>query len=83
MDVTSVDEAIELLEKANADLEPELLSVPEAKERLKAYVRAQRLAAFGVAALSRKLDDVAELARVTGTSLGRAKGDSHYRPDPA
>ncbi len=73
MEVTSVDEAIELLEKANADLEPELLSVPEAKERLKAYVRAQRLAAFGVAALSRKLDDVAELARVTGTSLGRAK----------
>ena len=73
MEVVSVDEAIELLEKANADLEPELLSVPEAKERLKAYVRAQRLAAFGVAALSRKLDDVAELARVTGTSLGRAK----------
>jgi hypothetical protein len=73
MEVVPVDEAIELLEKANADLEPELLSVSEAKERLKAYVRVQRLAAFGVAALSRKLDDVAELARVTGTSLGRAK----------
>jgi hypothetical protein len=27
MEVTYVDEAIELLEKANADLEPELLSV--------------------------------------------------------
>jgi hypothetical protein len=73
MEVAAVDEAIELLEKANADLEPELLSVPEARERLKAYVRAQRLAAFGVAALSRKLDDASELARVTGTSLGRAK----------
>ena len=73
MEVVPVDEAIELLEKANADLEPELLSVPEAQARLKAYVRAQRLAAFGVATLSRKLDDVAELARVTGTSLGRAK----------
>jgi len=73
MEVVPVDEAIELLEKANADLEPELLSVPEAQERLKAYVRAQRLAAFGVAALARKLDDVSELARVTGTSLGRAK----------
>jgi hypothetical protein len=73
MEVARVDEAIELLEKANAELEPELLSVPEAQERLKAYVRAQRLAAFGVAALARKLDDVSELARVTGTSLGRAK----------
>jgi len=73
MEVAAIDEAIELLEKANADLEPELLSVPAARERLKAYVRAQRLAAFGVAALSRKLDDVAELARVTGTSVGRAK----------
>jgi hypothetical protein len=73
MEVAPVDEAIELLEKANADLEPESLSVPEAQERLKAYVRAQRLAAFGVAALARKLDDVSELARVTGTSLGRAK----------
>jgi HNH endonuclease len=73
MEVAAIDEAIELLEKANADLEPELLSVPEAQERLKAYVRAQRLAAFGVAALARKLDDVAELARVTGTSVGRAK----------
>jgi hypothetical protein len=73
MEVAPVDEAIEPLEKANANLEPELLSVPEAQERLKAYVRAQRLAAFGVAALARKLDDVSELARVTGTSLGRAK----------
>ena len=73
MEVVHVDEAIELLEKANAELEPELLSVPAARERLKAYVRAQRLAAFGVAALARKLDDVSELARVTGTSVGRAK----------
>ena len=52
MGAAPVDEAIELLEKANADLEPELLSVPAARERLKAYVRAQRLAAFGVAALA-------------------------------
>src|SRR5665809_98019 len=28
---------------------------------------------FGIAALSRKLDDATELARVTGTSVGRAK----------
>ena len=37
MEATHVDEAVELLEKANADLEPELLSVPEARERLEAY----------------------------------------------
>jgi hypothetical protein len=73
MEVAAIDEAIELLEKANADLGPDLLSVPAARERLKAYVRAQRLAAFGVAALARKLDDTSELARVTGTSVGRAK----------
>ncbi len=73
MQVAYLDEAIELLEKANADLEPELLSAPEARERLKAYARAEKLAAFGVAALSRKLDDASELARVTGTSMGKAK----------
>jgi hypothetical protein len=48
MEDAPVDEAIELLEKANADLAPEFLSVPEARKRLKAYARAQRLAAFGV-----------------------------------
>ncbi len=35
MESTHVNEAVELLEKANADLEPELLSVPEARERLR------------------------------------------------
>lgn len=73
MEVTLVDEAIELLEKANADLEPELLSGPAARRLLDAYARAQRLAAYGVAALARKLDDASELSRVTGTSMARAK----------
>jgi hypothetical protein len=73
MEVTSVDEAIELLEKANADLQPELLSVLEARRLLEAYAGAQRLAAFGVAALAGRLDDASELARATGTSLGKAK----------
>ncbi len=73
MRVTQVDHAIELLEKANAGLEPELMSVPEAKAALETYARAQRLAAFGVAALARKIDDAARLAMVTGTSIGRAR----------
>ena len=67
-----LDQAIELLEKANADLEPELLSAPTARRWLEAYSRAEKLAAFGVTTLSRKLDDPAELARVTGTSIGKA-----------
>lgn len=56
-----VAEAVELLEKANAELEPELLSIPEARARLETYVRAERLAAFGVAALARKGDDAFKL----------------------
>jgi hypothetical protein len=71
--VAVVEEAIELLEKANADLEPELLSADAARALLRAYTRAERLAAFGVASLARKIDDAPELARVTGTSLGKAK----------
>jgi hypothetical protein len=72
VEVAYVDEAIALLEKADADLEPELLSVPAARKLLEAYARVERLGAFGVAAVARKLDDAA-LARVTGTSVGRAK----------
>ena len=73
MEVASIDEAVTWLEKANADLEPELLSAATARKLLKAYARAERLAAFGVAALTRKLDDPSELARVTGTSIAKAK----------
>jgi hypothetical protein len=73
MQVEFVDQAIELLEKANADLEPELLNAAGARRLLKAYAKAEKLAGFGVAALSRKLDDPAELASVTGTSMGKAK----------
>ena len=73
MEVAPVQEANELLEKANADLEPELLSAPAARELLETYARAQRLAAFGVASLARKLNDASEVARVTGSSMGKGK----------
>ncbi|MGH2789812.1 MAG: hypothetical protein ACRDJ0_02350, partial [Actinomycetota bacterium] len=73
MEFSHVDEANELLEKANANLEPELLSAADARELLASYARTQRLAAFGVAALARKLDDASELARATGSSTGRAR----------
>jgi hypothetical protein len=52
---------------------PELLGAADAREQLASYARAQRLAAFGVAALAPKLDDASELARATGSSTGKAK----------
>ena len=73
MSAVQVEQAVELLEKANADLEPELLPAPLARRLLAVYARAEKLAAYGVAALARKLDDASELARVTGTPLGKAK----------
>ena len=73
MESAFVDDAIELLEKANADLEPELLTAPDARRLFEAYAQAEKLAAFGVAALARKLDDASEVARVSGTSAGKAK----------
>ena len=73
MEVACVDDAIQLLEKANADLQPELLASADARAQLEAYARAQRLAAFGVATLSRKVDETAEIARTAGTPLGKAK----------
>ncbi len=64
--------AIDDLEKANANLQPELLTVERARELMAAYARVQKLGAFGVAALSRRLQE-AEVARLTGSSLGKAK----------
>ncbi|MDQ3986543.1 MAG: HNH endonuclease [Actinomycetota bacterium] len=73
MESEILHQATELLEKANAKLEPELLTAPDARKLLAAYARAEKLAAFGVAALARKLDNASALARVTGTSVGKAK----------
>jgi hypothetical protein len=67
-----IDQAIELLEKANADLQPELLSAPAARRLLASYSRARRSVDFGIAGLSRKIDDVAAVADLTGTSKGQA-----------
>jgi len=68
-----LDRAIELLEKANANLEPELLSAPDARELLGLYSRVEKLGAFGKVALARKVDDAAEIARIAGISVGKAK----------
>jgi len=70
---TGILEAIEALEKENANLQPELVTAERARELLSAYARAERLVSFGIAVLSRKLDDSAELARLTGSSVAKAK----------
>ncbi|MEA2486904.1 MAG: hypothetical protein QOF16_558 [Actinomycetota bacterium] len=68
-----IDDAIALLEKANANLQPELLTSSGGRKLLTAYARAEKLAAFGVTMLARKVNDSAEIARVTGSPEGKAK----------
>lgn len=73
MQVEVLDEAIELLGQANAGLEPELLTATDARTLMERYARIVKLGEYGVAALARKLDDAAEIARVTGTSVAKAR----------
>jgi hypothetical protein len=68
-----LEQASELLEKANSGLQPGLLSTREARAALGVYARVQRLAAYGVAALAGVVEHPSEVARTTGTSLGKAR----------
>lgn len=68
-----LDEAAELLEKANADLDPRLCSETTAAALLRRYARIEKLAAYGKAALAGRVADVGEVARASGTSIGRAR----------
>jgi HNH endonuclease len=72
VDTALVEQAIELLEGANAQLEPEVLPAPLARRLMAGYARVEKLAAYGVTALSRKLDDASQLARLTGSTVGQA-----------
>lgn len=65
--------AIDALEKENANLQPELMTAEGARWLLCAYARADKRVSFGIAALSRKLDDSLDLARLTGSSVAKAK----------
>ena len=73
MEATPVHDAITALEKANANLDPDLLGVEGARDLLAAYARAEKLAGFGKTVLARRLADATEVARMTGTSVGKAK----------
>src|SRR5687768_17969855 len=68
-----VDRAIELLEKATVELEPELFDSSSARAMLARFDRIRRLGDFGVAAFARKVDDAAVVSRATGTPVGHAK----------
>jgi hypothetical protein len=72
MKTTHVTDGIALLEKANAGLQPELMSDSDVRDMFAEYARAEKLAAFGKAVLARRMDASA-VAKVTGTSVGKAK----------
>jgi hypothetical protein len=77
MELDAVRDAVTSLEKANANLEPELLSIDDARTLLATYARAVKLASYGQTALAPKLDDAAEVARTTGVSM-RKEGHGRH-----
>ena len=73
MATTQIHDVVEGLEKANANLEPELLTTDSARRLLDEYARAEKLISYGKAVLAQRVDDAALVARATGTSIGKAK----------
>jgi hypothetical protein len=73
MEFGILDEAAALVEKANSNLDPELVRVEEARTLLDAYAKVERLASYGRAVLARRVDAAAAVARAMGTSMGQAK----------
>ena len=72
MRFAEIDNALELLEKANSKLDPDAVSAAGANELLAKYARAEKLASYGRAVLAGRVD-AAAVARATGTSMGQAK----------
>jgi HNH endonuclease len=73
MELSVLDEAAELVGKANANLDPALVTADDARKLLGAYAKVERLASYGRAVLAQRVDNAAEVARTTGTSIGKAK----------
>lgn len=63
---------VEMFEKANADLEPSLMTQEEVERAFQIYARAERLVAFGKARLAQRMSET-KVARISGTSLGKAR----------
>ena len=68
-----IADALVLIERANARLRPDELSRPEARSLIDSFGRIVKLGGFGVASLSPCLGDAAAVARVSGTSMGKAR----------
>ncbi|MEX0825223.1 MAG: HNH endonuclease signature motif containing protein [Acidimicrobiia bacterium] len=66
-------EAVGFLHKANDALNPNRCDDAEARALLAHYAEAKKLASFGEAALAARLADPGHVARVTGTSVRRAR----------
>ena len=73
MATTQIHDVVEGLEKANANLEADLLPVDGARDLFDEYARAEKLISYGKAELARRIDDAAAVARAAGTSMGQAK----------
>jgi hypothetical protein len=73
MAASNVTDAVELLAKANANLEPDLLTMESARRQLDEYARAEKLASYGRTVLAARIDEAATVARTTGTSMGRPR----------
>src|SRR5918996_219091 len=73
MATTQIHDVVQGLEKANANLEADLLPVESARELFDEYAKVKKLAAYGEAMLASRIDDAAAVARATGTSMGVAK----------
>lgn len=65
--------ATDAIEKLDTVLAPQRRSRADARRMLRRYAHLKKLVCFGEAALSARLGDAVELARVTGTSVGRAR----------
>src|SRR5918996_524858 len=73
MATTQIHDVVEGLDKANANLEPELLPAESARLLLDEYARVEKLAAYGRTVIAARIDDASAVARATGTSMGQAK----------
>lgn len=73
MDQKALVDAVGVIKKTAADLEPELLQMSDARNLLSLLIEGQRAIEYAVTSLTRKISDPHEVAKVTGTSLGKAK----------
>ena len=73
MNIEHLQDALTSLQKARASLEPELLSIADARDALATSAMAKNVIASIESELIGRVDDAQTVARITGTSVGKAK----------